>query len=101
MNAVVAEGVWKFYGDYPALRDVILDAQPTKQFVTFDQLADLYEEQSAALIAGGVDGLFHGWQASADVLGKLCSGTDRWHALIRQMQTPVNFADILRARALL
>ena len=28
MNAVAAEGVWKFYGDYPALRDVILDAQP-------------------------------------------------------------------------
>jgi hypothetical protein len=54
-----------------------------------------------ALIAGGVDGLFHGWQASADVLGKLCTGTDRWHALIRQMQAPVNFAEILRARALL
>jgi hypothetical protein len=23
MDAVAAEGVWKFYGDYPALRDVM------------------------------------------------------------------------------
>lgn len=28
MSAVAADGVWKFYGDYPALRDVVLDAQP-------------------------------------------------------------------------
>ena len=28
MNAVAAEGVWKFYGDYPALRDVNLMAAP-------------------------------------------------------------------------
>src|SRR5450759_3708303 len=28
MSAVAAEGVWKFYGDYPALRDVILNAEP-------------------------------------------------------------------------
>jgi heme ABC exporter ATP-binding subunit CcmA len=28
MNAVAAEGVWKFYGDYPALRDVQLTAAP-------------------------------------------------------------------------
>jgi heme ABC exporter ATP-binding subunit CcmA len=28
MRAVAAEGVWKFYGDYPALRDVILHAEP-------------------------------------------------------------------------
>ena len=28
MRAVAAEGVWKFYGDYPALRDVILYAEP-------------------------------------------------------------------------
>lgn len=27
MTAVAAEGVWKFYGDFPALRDVILDAE--------------------------------------------------------------------------
>jgi hypothetical protein len=25
MSAVAVEGVWKFYGDYPALRDVRLD----------------------------------------------------------------------------
>jgi heme exporter protein A len=28
MNAVAAEGVWKFYGDYPALRNVQLAAAP-------------------------------------------------------------------------
>jgi heme ABC exporter ATP-binding subunit CcmA len=27
MSAVAVEGVWKFYGDYPALRDVRLDAE--------------------------------------------------------------------------
>jgi len=26
MNAVAVDGVWKFYGDYPALRDVKLEA---------------------------------------------------------------------------
>ena len=28
MNAVGVEGVWKFYGDYPALRNVNLEAEP-------------------------------------------------------------------------
>jgi heme exporter protein A len=28
MNAVAVDGVWKFYGDYPALRDVRLEAPP-------------------------------------------------------------------------
>ena len=28
MSAVAVEGVWKFYGDYPALRDVRLNAAP-------------------------------------------------------------------------
>ena len=28
MTAVAAEGVWKFYGDYPALRDVKLAVEP-------------------------------------------------------------------------
>jgi len=53
-----------------------------------------------ALMAGGVEGLFHGWQAStSDLIGKLCTGAERWHAVIRQIQTPVSFAEILRARA--
>jgi hypothetical protein len=52
-----------------------------------------------ALLVGGVDGLFHGWRASAEAIGKLCTGgADRWQAAIRQIQAPVNFADILRAR---
>jgi len=56
---------------------------------------------SEALIEGGVEGLFHGWQAStADFIGKLCTGAERWQTVIRQIQTPVNFADILRARTL-
>jgi heme exporter protein A len=28
MNAVKVDGVWKYYGDYPALRDVRLEAEP-------------------------------------------------------------------------
>ena len=28
MSAVAVEGVWKFYGDYPALRDIRLAAEP-------------------------------------------------------------------------
>jgi heme exporter protein A len=28
MTAVAAEGVWKYYGDYPALRDAMLHADP-------------------------------------------------------------------------
>jgi len=28
MSAVAVEGIWKFYGDYPALRDVGIDASP-------------------------------------------------------------------------
>src|ERR1700730_12837736 len=28
MNAVDVEGVWKFYGDFPALRDISLSAEP-------------------------------------------------------------------------
>lgn len=28
MNAVVVDGVWKYYGDYPALRNVNLHAEP-------------------------------------------------------------------------
>lgn len=28
MNAVAVEGVWKFYGDFPALRDINLEAAP-------------------------------------------------------------------------
>jgi hypothetical protein len=54
-----------------------------------------------ALIAGGVDGLFRGWQASAEVIGKVRTEANRWQEVIRQMHSSVNFADILRARALL
>jgi len=55
-----------------------------------------------SLLTDGVDGLCQGWQASTDVNGKLCTtGAGRWQTVIRQMQTPVNLADILRARALL
>lgn len=51
-----------------------------------------------ALIQGGVDGLFRGWKASTEVLGKLRTGADRWHQVIHEIQAPVNLADILRAR---
>ncbi len=55
---------------------------------------------SESLLADGVDGLRHGCQTSSEVIGKLCStSAERWQAVMRQMQTPVNLADILRARA--
>jgi hypothetical protein len=52
------------------------------------------------LITGAVEGLIRGWQASTVVVGKLRNeAAGRWQAAIRQIQAPVNFADILRARA--
>jgi hypothetical protein len=53
---------------------------------------------SESLISGGVDNVYRGWKASAQVIGKLCTGADRWHAALREMQATVNLADILRAR---
>jgi len=56
-------------------------------------------QRGDAFIAGGVNALIHSWRASADVIGKLCSGdAERWHAAVRQIQAPLNFAEILRAR---
>jgi hypothetical protein len=53
------------------------------------------------LIASGVEGLFHGWHASTGVIGKLCtSGAERWQTAVRQIQAPMNLAEILRARTL-
>ena len=52
------------------------------------------------LIAAAVDELIGRWQASVTVIGKLCKETDRWQAVIREMQAPINMADILRARTL-
>jgi hypothetical protein len=57
------------------------------------------------LIADGIDALVKHWQASTTVVGKLCTGADRWQAALRQIQaqivTPVNLPDIFRARTIL
>jgi hypothetical protein len=53
------------------------------------------------LIASGVDELFRRWLASTHAIGKLCTGAERWQAALRQIQAPVNLADILRARTML
>jgi hypothetical protein len=53
------------------------------------------------LIAAGVDELFRRWQASANAIGKFCTGAERWQAAFRQMQAPVDLAEILRARTIL
>jgi hypothetical protein len=63
-------------------------------------------ELGEELLNAGVDELFRRWQASATVIGKLCAGTERWQALIRQMQAPLvqaplDLAEILRARTIL
>jgi hypothetical protein len=53
------------------------------------------------LIAAGVDELFRRWRASTNAIGKLCTGAERWQAVLRQMQAPVNLAEILRRRTIL
>jgi hypothetical protein len=66
----------------------------TQAFDNLRQQLQLGEE----MIAAGADQLFRRWQASAEAIGKLCAGTERWQAAFRQMQAPINLADILRAR---
>jgi hypothetical protein len=45
------------------------------------------------------EALMNGWQApAADVIGKLCTGAERWQAALREIQATVSLADILRAR---
>ena len=61
------------------------------------------------LIADGIDVLVRHWQASTTALGQLRTGTERWQAALRQiqtqalrqMQTQVNLAEIFRSRTLL
>ena len=56
-------------------------------------------QRGDAIVASGVNALIHSWRASAGVIGKLCRGdAERWHAAIRQIQAPLNLAEILRAR---
>ena len=51
------------------------------------------------LMAAAVEELVSRWQTSVTAIGKLCKGTERWQAVIRETQTAaVNLADILRAR---
>jgi hypothetical protein len=46
-----------------------------------------------------LESMFEGWRAPTEVIGKLCTGgADRWQAAIREIQAPMNFADILRSR---
>ena len=54
-----------------------------------------------ALITAGVEELYRRWQASTQAIGKLCPGAERWQAVFRQMQAPINLAEILRARTIL
>jgi hypothetical protein len=56
-------------------------------------------QRGDALITSGVNGIIQSWEASTEVIGKLCTGNaERWQAAIRKMQAPVNLAEILRAR---
>ena len=56
---------------------------------------------SEDLIVEGIDAVVRHWQESATALGKLCAGPERWQAALRQIQTPLNLAEILRARTIL
>jgi len=51
-----------------------------------------------ALLVGGVEGLKQTWHTPMEIVGKLCTDASRWHATVRQMQTSVNLAEILRTR---
>ena len=51
------------------------------------------------LIADGIDVLVRRWQTSATV--KLCTGAERWQAALRQIQAPMNLADIFRSRTII
>jgi hypothetical protein len=53
------------------------------------------------LLTAGVDEMVRRWQASANALGKLCIGPERWQAAFREMQAPLNLAEILRSRTIL
>jgi hypothetical protein len=50
------------------------------------------------LITSSVAALLRDWQSPSIVFDKLCTGAERWQAAIRQMQAPINVADILRSR---
>lgn len=59
-------------------------------------------QRGEALVSSGVEGLFRTWQASTNVIGRLCAGgAERWQAAIRQFQAPVDLAQILRERSFL
>jgi 2-succinyl-5-enolpyruvyl-6-hydroxy-3-cyclohexene-1-carboxylate synthase len=55
-------------------------------------------QMGEALITSSVAALLRDWQTPSLVLDKLCTGAERWQAAIRQMQAPINVADILRSR---
>jgi hypothetical protein len=55
-------------------------------------------QMGGELITSSVAALFRDWQNPSIVIDKLCTGAERWQAAIRQMQAPINVADILRSR---
>ncbi len=65
-----------------------------KQIEQGEALIQMGEE----LITSSVAALFRDWQNPSIVIDKLCTGAERWQAAIRQMQAPINLADILRSR---
>ncbi len=53
---------------------------------------------SEALLTGGVDAVLQGWKAPSSFVGRLCNEAERWHAAIRDLQSSVSPAGIMRAR---
>jgi hypothetical protein len=60
----------------------------------------MHELQISEELIAGVDELVRRWQASTGALGKLCTGAERWQRVFREMQAPLNLAEILRARTI-
>jgi hypothetical protein len=60
----------------------------------------MHELQLGEELIAGVDELIRRWQASTSALGKLYTGAERWQRAFREMQAPLNLAEILRARTI-
>jgi hypothetical protein len=95
-----------YYGDIFAPRNLgLVSALPDqKQAFQMNSAVDNVLQQlqlGEDLIADGIEVLVRHWQTSTTAIGKLCAGTDRWQAALREIQTQANLAEIFRGRTII
>ena len=95
-----------YYGDILAARNLRLvsDLPDQQQAFPMNSAVDnvLHQLQVGEdLIVDGIEVLVRHWQTSTTAIGKLCTGTERWHAALREIQTQVNLAEIFRGRTII